>query len=85
MLSALRSARTLQLRRSVCVRPLIRLQGNGTAALTSEAAPRTMYDKIWADHVVDEDGTGTSLVFIDRHLVHEVLVQDREAFNATSS
>lgn len=32
-----------------------------------------MYDKIWADHVVDgesEDGTG--LIYIDRHLVHEV-------------
>merc|ERR1711865_884957 len=37
-----------------------------------EAAPRTMYDKIWADHVVDEMEDGTCLIFIDRHLVHEV-------------
>ena len=33
--------------------------------------PRTLYDKIWDDHVVDDDGM-SSLVYIDRHLVHEV-------------
>ena len=32
---------------------------------------RTLYDKIWDDHVVDVDGTAT-LLCIDRHLVHEV-------------
>ena len=36
------------------------------------AAPRTLYDKIWADHVVEESEDGTALIFIDRHLVHEV-------------
>jgi 3-isopropylmalate/(R)-2-methylmalate dehydratase large subunit len=35
-------------------------------------APRTLYDKIWDDHVVDTDENGTSLLYIDRHLVHEV-------------
>lgn len=35
------------------------------------AAPRTLYDKIWADHLVHE-ADGTSLIYIDRHLVHEV-------------
>ena len=36
------------------------------------AKPRTLYDKIWDDHLVDEDADGTSLIYIDRHLVHEV-------------
>ncbi len=35
-------------------------------------APRTLYDKIWDDHVVAEREDGTALVFIDRHLIHEV-------------
>jgi 3-isopropylmalate/(R)-2-methylmalate dehydratase large subunit len=34
--------------------------------------PRTLYDKIWDDHVVDEQPDGTALLYIDRHLVHEV-------------
>ena len=33
--------------------------------------PRTLYDKIWDDHVIDTAGD-TSLIYIDRHLVHEV-------------
>ena len=35
-------------------------------------APRTLYDKIWDDHVVETLPDGTSLLYIDRHLVHEV-------------
>ena len=35
-------------------------------------APRTLYDKIWDDHVVDQQPDGTCLLYIDRHLVHEV-------------
>jgi 3-isopropylmalate/(R)-2-methylmalate dehydratase large subunit len=34
--------------------------------------PRTLYDKIWEDHLVDEQPDGTCLIYIDRHLVHEV-------------
>ncbi|WP_137046499.1 3-isopropylmalate dehydratase large subunit [Pseudolabrys sp. FHR47] len=34
--------------------------------------PRTLYDKIWDDHVVDVQEDGTALLYIDRHLVHEV-------------
>ena len=34
--------------------------------------PQTLYDKIWADHVVHEEADGTTLLYIDRHLVHEV-------------
>ncbi|MGJ8529179.1 3-isopropylmalate dehydratase large subunit [Maritalea sp.] len=36
------------------------------------SAPRTLYDKIWDDHLVADNGDGTSLLYIDRHLVHEV-------------
>jgi 3-isopropylmalate/(R)-2-methylmalate dehydratase large subunit len=36
------------------------------------AMPRTLYDKIWDDHLVDEQPDGTCLIYIDRHLVHEV-------------
>jgi 3-isopropylmalate/(R)-2-methylmalate dehydratase large subunit len=36
------------------------------------AKPRTLYDKIWEDHLVDEQPDGTCLIYIDRHLVHEV-------------
>ncbi|WP_108788263.1 3-isopropylmalate dehydratase large subunit [Erythrobacter sp. Alg231-14] len=34
--------------------------------------PRTLYAKIWDDHVVETREDGTSLIYIDRHLVHEV-------------
>jgi 3-isopropylmalate/(R)-2-methylmalate dehydratase large subunit len=34
--------------------------------------PRTLYDKIWEEHLVDEQPDGTCLIYIDRHLVHEV-------------
>ncbi|WP_414832567.1 3-isopropylmalate dehydratase large subunit [Afifella sp. YEN Y35] len=34
--------------------------------------PRTLYDKIWGDHLVDRQPDGTCLLYIDRHLVHEV-------------
>ncbi len=37
-----------------------------------QAAPRTLYDKIWDDHVVHEQEDGTCLLYIDRHLIHEV-------------
>ena len=35
-------------------------------------AGKTLYDKVWDAHVVDEDDGGTVLLYIDRHLVHEV-------------
>jgi 3-isopropylmalate/(R)-2-methylmalate dehydratase large subunit len=34
--------------------------------------PDTLFDKIWKNHVVDVQDDGTSLIYIDRHLVHEV-------------
>ena len=36
------------------------------------SAPRTLYDKIFDDHLVDRQADGTCLLYIDRHLVHEV-------------
>jgi 3-isopropylmalate/(R)-2-methylmalate dehydratase large subunit len=36
------------------------------------STPRTLYDKIFEDHVVDRQDDGTCLIYIDRHLVHEV-------------
>jgi 3-isopropylmalate/(R)-2-methylmalate dehydratase large subunit len=38
----------------------------------AKSAPQTLYDKIFADHVVSRDADGTCLLYIDRHLVHEV-------------
>ncbi len=34
--------------------------------------PQTLYDKLWNQHVVHNDDNGTTLIYIDRHLVHEV-------------
>ena len=36
------------------------------------SGPRTLYDKVFASHIVDEQPDGTILLYIDRHLVHEV-------------
>jgi len=33
---------------------------------------RTLYDKIWDEHVVHTEEDGTAVLYIDRHLVHEV-------------
>jgi len=35
-------------------------------------APQTLYDKLWSSHLVREDADGTALLYVDRHLVHEV-------------
>ena len=41
--------------------------GGGTAA-----RPRTLFDKIWDMHLVQEMGDGVSLIHVDRHMIHEV-------------
>jgi 3-isopropylmalate/(R)-2-methylmalate dehydratase large subunit len=33
---------------------------------------KTLYDKIWDEHLVHQQSDGTSLLYVDRHLVHEV-------------
>jgi 3-isopropylmalate/(R)-2-methylmalate dehydratase large subunit len=45
---------------------------NGIFLIEDPMQPRTLYDKIWDDHLVDEQADGTCLLYIDRHLVHEV-------------
>ena len=36
------------------------------------STPKTIYDKIWESHIVDTNDDGTTILYIDRHLVHEV-------------
>lgn len=54
---------------------------------------KTLYDKIWDEHLVHENEDGSSLVYIDRHLVHEVTspqafdgldIQKRDIWNNNS-
>ncbi|SMC48153.1 3-isopropylmalate dehydratase, large subunit [Novosphingobium sp. B1] len=40
--------------------------------MSNIANPRTLYQKIWDAHVVEQRDDGTALIYIDRHLVHEV-------------
>ncbi|MGI0089235.1 MAG: aconitase family protein, partial [Nitrosopumilaceae archaeon] len=41
--------------------------------------PKTLFEKIWDSHVVVEQKDGPSLLYVDRHLVHEVT--SPQAFN----
>lgn len=40
--------------------------------MQNSSSPRTLYDKVWDDHVVKTLEDGTCLLYIDRHLLHEV-------------
>jgi 3-isopropylmalate/(R)-2-methylmalate dehydratase large subunit len=42
--------------------------------------PLTLHDMIWADHLVDAPGDGTDLIYVDRHIAHEV--DSPQAFGA---
>jgi 3-isopropylmalate/(R)-2-methylmalate dehydratase large subunit len=55
--------------RATCFRPFNAIKIH---AEIQTMKPRTLYDKIWDDHLVDEQPDGTCLLYIDRHLVHEV-------------
>ncbi|MFB3818141.1 MAG: aconitase family protein, partial [Candidatus Methylomirabilales bacterium] len=33
---------------------------------------RTLYEKLWDSHVVHQEADGTTLLYVDRHLLHEV-------------
>ncbi|VVT57056.1 uncharacterized protein SAPINGB_P005512 [Magnusiomyces paraingens] len=41
-------------------------------APSTSNSPKTLYDKVFEDHIVHSDGNNTFLIYIDRHLVHEV-------------
>ena len=43
-----------------------------TQMMQKNNKPQTLFDKIWSKHLVDQQDDGTCLVYIDRHLVHEV-------------
>jgi 3-isopropylmalate/(R)-2-methylmalate dehydratase large subunit len=47
-------------------------RGMARAAAYRPPMPRTLYDKLWNAHVVAADGAGQTLLYIDRHLLHEV-------------
>lgn len=54
--------------------PSLKVQGGDRredSSVLMATKPRTLYDKIWDDHLVDDDGMST-LLYVDRHLVHEV-------------
>ena len=38
---------------------------------------KTLYDKLWDEHVVTAEGDGTATIYIDRHLMHEVTSHGR--------
>ena len=42
------------------------------ASAPQKSLPQTLYDKIWQSHLVDSDADGNAILYIDRHLVHEV-------------
>lgn len=70
-------ARTLSARKAISSKP--RSSGVMTTAtrpkaraIGAVAAGKTMYDKIMEDHIVDKQEDGTCLIYIDRHMVHEV-------------
>ena len=44
------------------------------------AKPRTLFDKIWDTHLIHQAEDGTSLIYIDRHLVHETLAKNATDF-----
>ncbi len=45
---------------------------NSAGGAPGEGRPRTLFDKIWRNHLVEVQEDGTCLLYIDRHLVHEV-------------
>ncbi|MDX2369385.1 MAG: aconitase family protein, partial [Colwellia sp.] len=40
--------------------------------MTTNTAPQTLYEKLWQTHLVEEKAGETPLLYVDRHLIHEV-------------
>src|SRR5690606_38166411 len=51
---------------------ILPMAGNPTHRFFMSLTPRTLYDKLWDEHVVHQADDGTALIYIDRHLLHEV-------------
>jgi 3-isopropylmalate/(R)-2-methylmalate dehydratase large subunit len=47
------------------------ISGHGANKL-GISPPRTLFQKIWDEHVVTQDATGEAVIYVDRHLIHEV-------------
>ncbi|KAK0518458.1 3-isopropylmalate dehydratase, partial [Tilletia horrida] len=45
---------------------------SAASSSSSSAKPRTLYEKIFDSHLISEENDGTCLLYIDRHIVHEV-------------
>jgi 3-isopropylmalate dehydratase len=70
--SGFSSVRVRSVLRSPSVSAVTTPQSSSSTTTTAlSATPSTLYDKIWQSHLVDDDGL-SSLLYIDRHLVHEV-------------
>ena len=54
------------------LRPVKQALNRTEQSIKAKKPRKTFYDKIWADHLVDEQPDGTCLLYIDRHIVHEV-------------
>jgi len=52
--------------------PRRQLASRAACVRYASSGPKTLFDKIWESHVVDQQEDGTCLIYIDRHLVHEV-------------
>jgi 3-isopropylmalate dehydratase len=61
----------LLLAQAGCVAAFVPAARKASFSLPSLSAARTLHDKIWDDHVVSDDGM-SSLIYVDRHLIHEV-------------
>ena len=42
------------------------------SGITSAATPRTLFDKIWDAHLVAQRADGRDIIYIDRHVLHEL-------------
>src|SRR5690606_30301424 len=51
---------------------ILPMAGNTFDRSSMSLTPRTLYDKLWDEHVVHQEADGTALIYIDRHLLHEV-------------
>ena len=45
---------------------------NTMSSTAQDTAPKTMYEKLWQSHLVEEKAGETPLLYVDRHLIHEV-------------
>src|SRR3984893_17137541 len=57
---------------AACLEPLARTRYHKPSAPGASAMPRTLFDKIWDSHLVGQRADGRDLLYIDRHVLHEL-------------